>query len=190
MQLSTALTVDLQQLTAALEAAPRHRLDLTRSLRSLAQDAERAVSSFLGLSVTVAFEGQDVTLTSRAEGVERGDISASLRVPLDTVSPDLTGTVVLYASRPDAFTELAAELGGIPVSGEVTAPGDEPLVSGVVGARELSSLNRAVGLLIGRGYPPDEAHRELVDRAQRDGVAVHLAAERLLDEAARPAPPS
>jgi hypothetical protein len=189
MQLSTALAVDLEQLTAALEAAPRHRLDLTRSLRSLAQNAERAVTSYLGLSITLTFDGQDVTLTSLINGVEQGDVRSSLRVPLDTISPELTGTVVLYASRPDAFLELAAELGGAPVAGGAPGPGGEPLVSGVVGARELSSLNRAVGVLIGRGYAPEDAKRELADRAERDGVPVHLAADRLLAEADGPAFP-
>ncbi len=187
MQLSTALAVDLQQLTAALEAAPRHRLDLTRSLRSLAQEAERAVTSFLGLSITVTVDGQDVTLTSLTDMVERRDIASSLQVPLGTISPELTGTVVFYASHPDAFIELAVELGGVPVADEVPAAADGPLVSGIVGAQQLSSLNRAVGLLMGRGFPPEDAHRELVDRARRDGVAVHVLAQRLLDETVRPA---
>jgi len=190
VQLPDALASDLEQLTAALEAAPRHRLELSRSLRSLAQDAGKAVSSYLGLSITVTIDGHDVTMTSLTDMVEPRDISSSLRVPLESFVPHLNGTVVFYASRPDAFVELATDL-GTEVAGAGDAgveAGPEPLVSGVTGARELSSVHRAIGVLMDRGFLPEDAHRELVDRSQREGVAVLVVAERLLSEAMRSTP--
>ena len=54
------------------------------------------------------------------------------------------------------------------------------LVSQWTGLHELSTINRAVGMLIDRGHPPDDAHAALHRHAAAVGVDTHIYAARLL----------
>jgi hypothetical protein len=210
MEMSTDLAVDLQQLTAALGGSPPEHVDLQGRLRTLTEDAVVAVRSFLGLSVTLTIEGQDVTLTSMSGLVELSDVRSSLRVPLQAVSPDLSGHVVFYAGRTGAFLQLAADLRARlageqaavelvegPLDTPTGSSGQRPLthgspvtvasvVSGITGAAEMSSVNRAVGLLVGRGYTPEDARAHLVEQATGAALPLHVTAQRMLDRASDP----
>ena len=212
MEISTDLAVDLQQLTAVLGGSPPEHADLQGRLWTLTEDAVIAVRSFLGLSVTLSIDGQDVTVTSMSGLVELSDVRSSLRVPLHAVSPNLSGHVVFYAGRTGAFVQLAAdlraELGGGQAAVELVegrldtragspGPGADnsgagssgrrgtvaTVVSGITGAAEMSSVNRAVGLLIGRGYTPEDARAHLREEAARATTPLHVTAQRLLDQA-------
>jgi hypothetical protein len=117
--------------------------------------------------------------------------------------------IVFYAATPGAFVDLAADLGyalTIPTttdSRRATSPdlnghpgtdhreghrsivldGDLPpatLVSGVTGLDNLSAINRAVGILIDQGHPPNQAYATLRQDAATAGVAIHIYAGRLL----------
>jgi hypothetical protein len=198
VDLSTALTADLAQLTVALDAGARRRGDLSRCLRSIGANAERVVGSFVGLSVTLTTDGQDVTLTSVADQVEPADIHSWLRLPLSSISPGLNGSVTLYATRADAFVELARAFRATAhprrpemVVGAGLPPGAsaQTLVSGIVGAEEISTVNRVVGLLLGRGLTPEEARAHLFEQAAREAVPVAVLAARWLQPAS-PAGPS
>lgn len=57
--------------------------------------------------------------------------------------------------------------------------------SGLVGLDELSTVERAVGIMIDHGHHPDQAHATLRRDAAAAGVEPHIYAARLL----RPAPP-
>jgi hypothetical protein len=193
MDLVTALATDLEQLTAVLDQAPRRRVDLSRALRSLDHLSVTAISSFLGVSITLQVDGQDVTLTSVAPSVLPADLRSSLRMPLAAVAPGLAGTVVFHAGRDGALDDLAAELratladGGAGIRPERPAPTDlSPgvLVSGISGARELSAVNRAVGVLIGRGRTVEEARAELTELAAQAQVPLAEMADRLVQRPA------
>ena len=53
--------------------------------------------------------------------------------------------------------------------------------SGVSGPTEAGIVNRAIGVLIGRGRTPEEARRILRRRADQDGSALHRVAQHLLN---------
>jgi hypothetical protein len=54
------------------------------------------------------------------------------------------------------------------------------LVSGVTGLDDLSTINRAAGILIDQGHEPDQAHAALRRHAAAAGVETHVYAARLL----------
>lgn len=187
---SSELTLGLAELTAALDRASPDQ-DLSHSLHTLTDDASRAVRSFLGLSITVTVDGQDVTLTSTSEMLEPADIHSTLRVPLAVIDPQLVGTVVFYAGRPDALVGLADELRAhVPATARhevrlhaaAEPPSSVEIVSGITGAQDLAAVNRAIGLLIGRGHLPDDAQAELETLAVTAGVPVAVVARQLLDQ--------
>ena len=195
MDVTAALAMDLQRLTADLEGPRQSRAaDLTRCLQSLSTDAVTAVSSFLGLAVTVRIDGQDVTLTTTGDMLEPADVRATLRLPLGAISIGLVGTVTFYASRPGAFDDLAAQLRStLAATGDVRlVVVDEGqstpalLVSGITGAAELSLVNRAVGVLLERGCTPEEARAELLEQAGIANVSLPVMAQRVLAGASGP----
>jgi hypothetical protein len=53
------------------------------------------------------------------------------------------------------------------------------LASGLTGLVEMSTINRAVGMLIGQGYSPDEAQTMLRRHASAAGVEPHVYAARI-----------
>ncbi len=53
-------------------------------------------------------------------------------------------------------------------------------ISGLTGLSELSAVNRALGVMIGRGHTPDGAYETLRDAAAASGVETHIYASRLL----------
>ena len=100
--------------------------------------------------------------------------------------------VVFYASTPGAFVDLAADLtyafaqpprtpgrdGGSSGTaldpagrGPASPDGDTFSLSGVA---ELSTIDRAVGVLIDQGHHPDDAHATLRRDAARAGLEPHV----------------
>ncbi len=189
MDYSRALTAQLGALTNTLDDPGT---DLQAILDVLADELTLVVSSFLGLKVTHRFDGFDVTMTAIDDG-RAGHVCSSLELPLDQQSaPHLACTVVFYAYEPGAFVQLAADIqraNGPDPRIVVDGPRPNPLPkSGVSGLAELSAVNRAIGVLITRGYFPDEARAELRRRIGDSLDSVPDVARRVLLSTNAPRP--
>lgn len=182
MDLSTALSLDLKNLLRVLDLPG---LDIERSLRALRYDLELAVPSYGGLSMTVMVEGQPVTLSSMSDQATDVVIGSSLDVPLSLTAGLAAGSgLVLYAGAPGAFVDLAADLTYALGAGEGEVVLDRHLKpasrSGIVGVEELAMINRAIGVLIGRGRTPDEARDYLHRTAEERGLQLYQVAAYLI----------
>lgn len=174
MEINAALAADLGILSQALDGGGA---DLADALRQLGADARRAVPSYLGLTVEVGPSGDALRLTAMEPFVDPGDVISSLLLPVSEFSVQGVGAqlvVILYAARSGAFVDLAADLSwltGRPltdfaIDGHVRVPVPPASGSGVRGA---SLINQAIGVLIGRGYTPEEADVELDTQALAAG---------------------
>ncbi len=187
MDITAALTTDLAALTEALEDPG---VDLAETLRLLGRDTAHAVDSYLGLSVTITGDGHPITFTALREAASGTEILSSVQIPL--IAGNVAGAgsggvaaLILYASKPGAFVDLAADLAwitGRPLSEFVidqhlSRALDLALPSGL---GELSMINQAIGMLIRRGYRPELARAELDARAARSGTDRTTEARRLL----------
>ena len=136
--------------------------------------------SLLGWKLTFTVQGRPLSLASIHPRVDTGDVCASLHVPLSRLlSPTADGQVTLYAAEPGAFTMLAADL-----ATALHLPADqlwfdrdlEPdLTSGLTGLRELSAMNRAIGVLVERGHTLVSAEEQV----ERQSAVTDLNARRL-----------
>lgn len=184
--ITAAMAAGLKTLTAALDDPDT---DIAHSLRLLGLDAEAAVPSYRGLSVLVPRSDPPFTVTALAEGAVVGDIRTSLQLNLPGRGDRkgmLAVAITLYAGSPGAFVDLAADLvwlTGRPASDFVldqhlTPAGslpDDPL-------RAASAINQAIGVLIGRGYTPQQADGELDTQATDNRTDRHAAARLILEE--------
>jgi hypothetical protein len=180
VETSAALAADLKALTEVLD---RPGVDLEALLHAFADDTKRAVDSYLGLTMTMTVDTHPVTLST----MDSTNAATSLRVPLDGLGAIEPGSVLLlYADKPGAFIDLAADLTfalGMPPDtltlDDDLSPARQP--PGVDGLLEQSRVNQALGILIDRGHLPGSAHAEL-HRLARDAratlpaIAAHLIA--------------
>ena len=153
MHANAMLVADFDRLTAPLM---RSGLGLTDSMQALEETVRSAISSLLGWSLTVKVDGTNVTLTSIHPSAAAADVRASLRVPLSAfLTADLDGGMVFYASEPHAFFRLAVAF--VPALGPAicvlrTDQDLNPDLSSVVsGVRGMSTINRAIDVLINGG---------------------------------------
>ena len=181
MDISAALAADLALLTQALDDSG---IDLEAGLRAFTADVKVAVASFTGMTMTIAFDGHDVSFTVHDDATIQP--ATSLLIPLATVTPtDPASTLLLYAATPGAFVDLAADL--------IYALRIEPTAlvldghfdpragsGGITGLDEHSAINQAIGVLIGRGYTPESAQHELQRLATLDHDNLRVAAEALI----------
>jgi hypothetical protein len=179
------MAASLKILTTALDDASA---DIAHSVQQLALETAGAIPTYLGLSVPVLQSDPPLTITSLGQGAGDGDIRTSLRVLLPTAG---TGdghpvAVILYAGAPGAFVDLAADLAwltGRPTSDfaldkDLTiTPGPDPLSQ----LQAVSDINQAIGVLIGRGYTPQQADGQLDSQADKSRTDRHSAARRILD---------
>ena len=204
VDLSASLISQLHELTLSLDGDD-HAMD--GSLVALMVDLELAVPSYCGLQLTITQHGFPVVLTAFAEF--DGTVATSLRLPLSLLNPvlEVPSQVVFYARTPGALVDLAADLtyalrgagatDGAPSDGHVgiglrridghrsaiVLDADLPpstRVSGLYGLADLSTINRAVGVLIANGHHPDDAHDTLRQQAVAVGLEPHAWAIRLL----------
>lgn len=182
MDISTPLATDLRNLLRVLDLPD---LDVERSLLALRYDVQLSVASFVGLTLRVGVAGQRVTLTSVDES-QLDSIASSLALPVPmTSSVAPAAELVLYASKPGAFVDLAADVTFAlqSPSGEVRIDQHLPrgaIHSGLEGVEEMAMVSRAVGVLIGRGLTPEEARDHLDRKALRSGLEVFQVAAYLL----------
>lgn len=163
------------------------------SLAVLVEDLQAAVSSYMGLRLTLVLDGWPVTLTAFGD-IDGQRPVTSLRLALPALDPafNLQSRIVLYAGRAGAFVDLAADLdylhrrrrsghtayvsdGGVDghrpaVRLDLDLP-PESVVSGITGLEEFGIISRAVGVLINQGHHPDHAHAVLHRAAAQNGLA-------------------
>jgi hypothetical protein len=205
VDISTALFNQLAQFanSVGLDAEILH-LPLT----NLAAHLRAVIPSYRGLQVTILFSDQPVTLTELIPQQTDGAVTTSLRVPLSLLGPghDEGSRIIFYASTPGAFVDLAADLGYVlkaavrtdHLDGDGAASDAAPYAelpislvldgdlspdladSGLTGLPELSSINRALGILIDRGHNAGDAYDILRLEATAAGVATHVFAARML----------
>lgn len=187
MGITAALAADLSTLTEALDDPD---IDIADTLRGLGAVAALAVRSYLGLTVTILLSTGDVTLTTLGRDVAPGDVRTSLHLPVPRAPNEGLASLVsvtLYAGNPGAFTDLAADLAWL--TGRALAdfaldrhliPPRAPDATSATAVTVL--IDQAVGVLIGHGYTPEQAHRELDARAARLGADRHHSARDVLAE--------
>jgi hypothetical protein len=183
--MTAAMVAALGILTEALDEPGT---DIAHSLQQLALAAAAAIPTYHGLSVVVPLSDPPFALTTLADGVKAGDIRTSLQVllPIMGAGHDAAAVaVILYASVPGTFVDLAADLAwltGRPIS-EVTLDGhlSVPAAADIsVQLHAASAINQAIGVLIGRGCTPDQAHRHLDTQAATNRTDRHAAAQLIL----------
>jgi hypothetical protein len=183
----TVLLRDLLQFSSHVE------LDddaLGAPLASLVADLQVAVPSYRGLHLTMVDSGYPVSLTAFLPLHDGDSITTSLRIGLAALGPGFDdSSVVFYATTPGAFVDLAADIGYalpslhrdghrlIALDADLPPPA---AISGLVGLDELSTINRAVGILIDHGHHPHQANAALRRDAAAAGLEPHIYAARLL----------
>lgn len=184
MRITPALAADLALLTDTFDDSS----DVAATLRSLMVDTAVAIPSYVGLVVRLTLVGQVAEL-STLEFDHPREVVTSLRLRLGDQPPV---DVVLFASVPGAFVDLAADLAwmtGRP--DEFVLDEDRPPTAavGLAALREQSTVNQAMGVLIGRGLTPVEAMDLLRESAVENDLDLHHAAAHVID-GLTPRPPA
>lgn len=187
MKIGAALAADLDILTAALDEPGA---DVLHTLHRLSVDAQAAVPTYLGLSVTVDGSDPPFTFTTLDHGTA-ADVRTSLSLTLPGVGvgdgrASQSVALILYAGTPGTFVDLTADLAwltGRPPSDfaldqHLSLPAGSDAGTYL---RTASVTNQAIGVLIGRGYTPGQAHRALETRADGAGTDRHTTAQFILD---------
>jgi len=194
----SALAADLALLTDALDTGSA---DIASTFSLLSSDVAAAVSSYAGLSVRIHSLGGLAELTTLDDPAVIAGVVTSLRIPVPVASqvPGPSVVIVLYATLAGAFVDLAADLAWLTdvaladVGLDLDLDLDPRARSGVATPiSSLSSIDQAIGVLVGRGHTPEETLVELETLAARFGGDRHAAALEILD-ALQPkgsAPPS
>jgi hypothetical protein len=177
---------DLLSDLAVPDAVTGEPVELQDSLTALTASLRHAVPSYRGLALTLVIDEQPVSVTS-AERADTSDIATSLRFSLAWVP--LLGRdsqITFYASVPGSFVDLAADLAVALGSKGLRLDEDIPLalVSDLTGVVRLSTINEAVGVLIGHGHTPDSAQRELRHIADTTRISIQRAAEVVTEDPA------
>ncbi|MGO8963041.1 hypothetical protein [Mycobacterium sp.] len=186
MKIGAALAADLGILTAALDEPGA---DVLHSLRRLSVDAQAAVPTYLGLSVIVTGSDPPFTFSTLEDGAA-DNARTSLRLTLlagvgDGRAAPLVA-LIFYAATPGTFVDLTADLAwltGRPPSEfaldqHLSVPAGSDTATYL---RPTSVINQAIGVLIGRGYTPRQAHSKLDTQADGARTDRYTAARFILD---------
>ncbi len=187
MTIIAALAAGLRLLTETLDDPGA---DVADGLRQLTLDAAAAVSSYLGLSLVLPVRDPPFTISVLADGAVAGDIRTSLHVPLPGLDsgPHPAMALILYAEAPGAFVDLAADLAWLtkraPTEFTLDAHLAVPAGTDIAGRLQAASdIDQAIGVLISRGYTPEQADSRL-DASAGAGAGEtdrHAAARAILD---------
>jgi hypothetical protein len=186
MKISAALAADLGILTAALDGPDA---DVLHSLHQLGVDAQAAVPTYLGLSVT--FDGSDppFRFTTLEDGTA-DNVRTSLRITpparVDDGRAAPSVALILYAETPGTFVDLTADVGWLtgrpPSDFALDRHRSVPAGSDAgTSLRAASVINQAIGVLIGRGYTPRQAHSKLDTQVDGAGTDRYTTAQFILD---------
>jgi hypothetical protein len=186
LDISAQLAADLAVLSQALDND-----DLETTVREFAAAAKLAVSSYLGLTVTVTAGAHVVTINVAERAGAEHETATSLLISLTHITPtDADCALVLYAATPGAFVDLAADLAYALQVGSDVLVLDAHLTpsfddSGIDALADLSHINQAIGILIDQGHTPASASTELHRLALRAETTVRVAAHQLIHAATR-----
>jgi hypothetical protein len=185
MDFAAHLAADLRILTEALDEPDA---DITLTLQRFTMAARLAVPSYVGTTLMGTSYGETFSLTAM-ESRGTASIGSSLKMrmsPADGPLPGSGSAIVLYASQPGAFVDLAADLGWLGGFGPADLILDRDLaISSHASAdrqlRDRSIMNQAIGLLISRGLTPEHAELliDVLAKERGDGrlaTARHLLA--------------
>lgn len=168
VELAASFAADLAAIADTFDALdPSSHIE--QSLLRLITVVRGGVQSYLGLSLALAAPGPVLEFTALSSSVSPDNTHASVRIPLDFKrKPEFAprATLVFYASAPGAFVDLAADLawitgrdlGSFVLDKDLELPHPGRLREAL---RAQSTLDQAIGVLIGRGYTPAAAHREI-----------------------------
>ncbi|MDQ2955907.1 MAG: hypothetical protein M3Y42_02955 [Actinomycetota bacterium] len=154
---------------------------------ALIEALAEAVDSYLGLSITMVTGGRSISMTT-LDSIAASDIATTATLVLGSVIVVEPGSViVVYAARPGAFTDLAADLThALALRPQDLVLDDFPTRwDESARLRHQIHLNQGVGILIERGHLPDDAHAELGRRADRAAATTEAVALQLITESAR-----
>ena len=180
VDLSRNLSAQLNVLTQALDGTGD---DLNTILAVLVEDLTAAITSFAGLSITVAVGGEKVRLMA----MKFPTAASSLLLPLTPGAGLCAGShLVLYAQNPGAFIDLAADAsrtfdGEVVVDGHLPPPPAAEHECAVADLSQRSTVEQAIGVLIELGYPPGQARSELRRRAAAADINLAATAQKILD---------
>jgi hypothetical protein len=173
VEITAALAADLAILSEALDETDA---DITEALHQLVADVRLAVRSYLGLTVTSRDATYPLTLTAMEVSAHPDDAVSSLMMPLYDDFDDANSclVVILYAGRSGAFVDLAADLAWLTgrrltefaLDQHLSGPAQPDSDGGVQAA---SLVDQAIGVLLGRGYTPEQAALEIDARASAAG---------------------
>lgn len=177
--LDRVLAADLRGLVADLRTGEGTRT----SLLMLEKHLDLSVPSALGLTLVLGgrARGPVVRLNLLRRAVQPDEVAAVLEIALSALVPRAEGTVVLYASHPRAFVHLGTALGLAP--GDLAEQRTRPtraLVPGIEGLQRRATFDRALGVLLNRGYDLTGALTELQGRAEAARTDLGTAARTLL----------
>ena len=188
-KLPAAVAAALGALTLALDEAGG---DLTESLAALAQAGLLAVPSYSGLTVYATIDGRELGFTTFDNHDIAPLIGTSLRFAMNPV-PYLFAeadafpaiVLILYASTPGAFVDLAADMAWLLAGEAHEIVVDQDLIPRTfrrpdIAIAEMSSIDQAIGVLIGRGNTPDQARTELSELCRVTGRSLLAEAQALL----------
>lgn len=193
--ITPGLAAELDLLTQALDLPGT---DIAETIMRLAANAHTAVASYLGLSVAITAQKSQFDFTVLEERTTAEDIRTSLLVPLSS-APGTERTspasiaLILYAATPGAFIDLTADLSWITgqtlsefsLDAHLTLPSSHTEPSPLA---TMSTINQALGVLIGRGSIPEQAERDLHARAVSAGIEPLGAATLILASLGPPEP--
>jgi hypothetical protein len=181
VEITAAVLAQLQVLCGEPLAADR----LAAALSQLGRDVVDAVPSCLFVSILPVRLGEEIIIGTQ-DGADAASVRASLAVPLSASQP--SDVLIVRAADPGAFLMLSDGLAGLlgpdhpPLDvdrhrGPPSAGTDESLASAVA---DLQAVNRAMGVLIARGLPPEAAGDELHRLGEKAEVNIGAAARGLL----------
>jgi hypothetical protein len=183
VNLPMSVAADLALLTDILDSSSS---DIVATLSGLVAATAQSVPSLVGLALHVGGPQASVEITTIDESAH-ARIRTSLRFPLlDGSGHDAPiGALLVFASQPGALVDLAADLTWLTGRPLGDARLDEDLDARLAQPPELSlallsTVNQAVGVLIGGGLTEREARVGLDARALVMGVERHVVAAAIL----------
>lgn len=182
MSTTESLASDLARLSQALGDPD---VDLEVELQAFIAAAKLAVDSYLGMSLRIgAGVGQvNVSVYEHERGVTRV-VTSLLIPPLASSGQERGATLTMYAARPGAFVDLAADLSyalGLDHSVLKLDQDLEPDRAAV--ATDLdkhATINQAIGVLLDHGHTAETAAAELRRLAEIAASDLHTVAEEVV----------